>query len=163
MRFSKWILIYLVVIVLHWLFATYLSVSGIGLNIGLISSIVAGVLATPATSISFAFFSGLYIDFVGDSLFGVHAFIYTALVYGIWYFRKRINLDDFLSQMVFVTIVSFGAIVLKMFLSLIVSGQSLWAGWAYLLLVPVINGMVSPLFFIVFRLFIKQRGGFIKF
>ncbi|HBB67772.1 MAG: rod shape-determining protein MreD [Elusimicrobia bacterium GWA2_56_46] len=151
------ILLYALTGIVYWWWTANLSVFGVAPNLIFIAALSAAIIARPAKALAYCFFFGLYLDFLGASLFGAYALIYTLMAYGIYMMKRHLDLVGSFSQVV-------AALILTPVIMFFYQGLSLTLGRINplqlkgLLIEPFLNALLAPLMFHFFAQ-LKKRSG----
>jgi len=148
MKFIKLLFIFLFAAFLQWLADTRLSLFGFTPAFLYLAALGASVSFKAPAAITFAFFCGFYIDFLGGSLFGAHALVYTCAAYLTGLLHKRMDLGSITTQMLYCVVLTAAEILFMGLLALVLAGKFQWPGLAGFVLVPLLSGVISPLLFL---------------
>ena len=140
-------LIFIVATVSYWLGLIVFSPLGLSVNIMLAFSIIIAVMLPQRYGYTFAFFSGLFLDFLGTNVFGAEALAFTLLMMFFYRIRDNIDFKEVLPQMVITALLNFLLIILFGFLTKIFSNSFAWQGWKNLLLGSLLLGILMPLLY----------------
>lgn len=147
LRFLNIFLIFIVATICYWLCLLLFAPLGLSINIMFAFSIIVAVLLPQRYGYTFAFFSGLFLDFLGTSLFGSHALAFTLLMILFYHIKENIDFKELIPQMVITAMLNFLLIIVFGILSKIFTGVFIWQGWKDLFLGSVILGIIMPLLY----------------
>ncbi|MDD2772614.1 MAG: hypothetical protein PHP45_02845 [Elusimicrobiales bacterium] len=142
------VVFYLACVTAHWWVGTHLSIAGASPSLLLAAAVAVATLGGPLAGHSFAFFCGLYLDFMSAGLFGGYSLAFTVCAYIIWFFKWRMDFAGAAAQMA----LAFALTVLVGLeygvIGLVFTGKLIWRGWAYSILMPLFTAIVTPFLFI---------------
>ncbi len=147
LRFLNIFLIFIVATIFYWLGLLLFSPLGLSINTMFAFSIIVAVLLPQRYGYTFAFFSGLFLDFLGTSLFGSHALAFTLLMILFYHIKENIDFKEMIPQMVITAMLNFLLIIIFGILSKIFTGVFIWQGWKDLFLGSIILGLIMPLLY----------------
>ncbi len=147
LRFLNIFLIFIVATIFYWLGLLVFSPLGLSINIMFAFSIIIAVLLPQRYGYTFAFFSGLFLDFLGTSLFGSHALAFTLLMILFYHIKENIDFKEMIPQMVITAMLNFLLIIIFGILSKIFTGIFIWQGWKDLFLGSIVLGLIMPLLY----------------
>ena len=117
--------------------------------------LIVAVLLPQRYGYTFAFLSGLFLDFLGTSLFGSQALAFILTMMLFYRVEDKIDFTDIIPQMILTGLFNILLIFIFAILSKIFTGVFVWQGFADLILGSVILGILMPLlFYITDRFFI---------
>ena len=100
LRILNLVLIFIITTIFYWLGLIVFTPLELSINIMLAFSIIIAVILPQRYGYTFAFFSGLFLDFLGTSLFGSHALAFTLLMILFYQVRDKIDFKECIPQMV---------------------------------------------------------------
>ena len=102
LRILNLTLVFIVATIFYWLGLIIFAPLELSVNIMLAFSIIIAVILPHRYGYTFAFFSGLFLDFLGTSLFGSHALAFTLLMVLFYHVRDKIDFkENTINSMVF--------------------------------------------------------------
>ena len=152
LRFLNIFLIFIVATICYWLGLLILAPLGLSINIIFAFSIIVAVLLPQRYGYTFAFFSGLFLDFLGTLLFGSHALAFTLLMILFYHIKENIDFKEMVPQMIITAMLNFLLIIVFGLISKIFMGIFIWQGWKDLFFGSIILGLIMPgLYNLVFK------------
>ena len=94
LRFLNIIFIFIIATIFYWLGLIIFAPLDLSVNIMFAFSIIIAVLLPQRYGYTFAFLSGLFLDFLGTSLFGSHALAFTLLMVLFYNVRDKIDFKE---------------------------------------------------------------------
>ncbi|MCR5504248.1 MAG: rod shape-determining protein MreD [Elusimicrobiaceae bacterium] len=141
--------VFIIATVFYWLGLLVFAPLGLSVNIMLAFTIIIAVLLPQRYGYTFAFFSGLFLDFLGTTVFGAHALAFTLLMMLFYRIRDKIDFKAAVPQMVITTLLNFVLVMLFGLLTKIFSNTFVWQGWKNLFLGSLILGLLMPLLYLL--------------
>ncbi len=132
LRILNLILVFIVATIFYWLGLIAFAPLELSVNIMLAFSIIIAVILPQRYGYTFAFFSGLFLDFLGTSLFQV---------------RDKIDFKEAVPQMVITGMLNVLFILIFGLLSKVFTGIFAWQGWKDLIFGSIVLGLIMPLFY----------------
>ena len=146
-RILNLVLIFIVATVFYWLGLIVFAPLELSVNMMLAFSIIIAVILPQRYGYTFAFFSGLFLDFLGTSLFGSHALAFTLLMILFYHVRDKIDFKECVPQMVITGMLNILFIFIFGLLSKIFTGIFIWQSWKDLIFGSIVLGLIMPLFY----------------
>ena len=147
MRVIWLIVFYFAAALLHWWTAGHVSAHGAGPDIMLLAALAVASFCGPVMSHCFAFFCGIFVDFMGVHLFGGYALGFVLAAHGVWFLRRRMDFSGAVSQMMLAYLLTLGVTFLYWLMGVVFIGVPVASGWLGMLVSPFINGLLAPLVF----------------
>ncbi|MBO4707017.1 MAG: hypothetical protein J5594_00430 [Elusimicrobiaceae bacterium] len=147
LRILNLILIFIVATVFYWFGLIFFAPLELSINMMLAFSIIIAVILPQRYGYTFAFFSGLFLDFLGTSLFGSHALAFTSLMILFYQVRDKIDFKECVPQMVITGMLNILFIFIFGLLSKIFTGIFIWQGWKDLIFGSMVLGLIMPIFY----------------
>ena len=147
LRFLNIIFIFIIATIFYWLGLIIFAPLDLSVNIMFAFSIIIAVLLPQRYGYTFAFLSGLFLDFLGTSLFGSHALAFTLLMVLFYNVRDKIDFKECIPQMVITGMLNILFILVFGLLSKIFTGVFVWQGWKDLIFGSIILGLIMPIFY----------------
>ena len=147
LRILNLILVFIAATVFYWLGLIIFAPLELSVNMMLAFSIIIAVILPQRYGYTFAFFSGLFLDFLGTSLFGSHALAFTVLMVLFYQVRDKIDFKECIPQMVITGMLNILFIFIFGLLSKIFTGIFVWQGWKDLIFGSIVLGLIMPLFY----------------
>ena len=152
LRFLNIFLIFIIATVCYWLGLLIFAPLGLSINIMFAFSIIVAVLLPQRYGYTFAFFSGLFLDFLGTLLFGSHALAFILLMMLFYHIKENIDFKEIIPQMIITAMLNFLLIIIFGLISKIFMGVFIWQGWKDLFFGSVILGIIMPILYnLVFK------------
>lgn len=146
-RILNLIFIFIIATIFYWLGLIVFAPLELSVNMMLAFSIIIAVILPQRYGYTFAFFSGLFLDFLGTSLFGSHALAFTLLMVLFYNVRDKIDFKECIPQMVITGMLNVLFIFIFGLLSKIFTGIFIWQGWKDLIFGSIVLGLIMPLFY----------------
>ncbi len=154
LRFLNVFLIFIAATIFYWLGLIFFAPLGLSINIMFAFSIIIAVMLPPRYGYTFAFLSGLFLDFLGTSLFGSHALAYTLIMILFYRIKDNFEFKENIPQMAITSVLNFFLILVFGLISKIFTGIFFWQGWKDLILGSIILGLIMPLFYAIVNKFL---------
>ena len=149
LRLLNTLFVFIVATIFYWLGLLVFSPLGISVNIMFAFSLIVAVILPQRYGYTFAFLSGLFLDFLGTSLFGSHALAFTLVMMLFYRVEDKIDFTDIIPQMILTSIFNIFQIFVFACISKVFTGIFVWQGWVDLLFGSVILGILMPLLFYI--------------
>jgi rod shape-determining protein MreD len=144
--------------IVHWIFIEIFSPFNIIVGVMLaFSLIVAGELPQPC-GYSFAFFSGLFLDFFNNVMFGGYAFVFTIILFVFYKISNKIDFRDIGSQIVITTVLNMIMVLSYGLLAQIFTGIFLWHGIISFCLGAMLSGLLLPVLYFIAKKYFVLTG-----
>ena len=147
LRILNFILVFIIATIFYWLGLILFAPLELSVNMMLAFSIIIAVILPQRYGYTFAFFSGLFLDFLGTSLFGSHALAFTLLMILFYQVRDKIDFKECIPQMVITGMLNVLFIFIFGLLSKVFTGIFVWQGWKDLIFGSIILGLIMPIFY----------------
>ena len=148
------ILLFFIVTVLHWAFASLFVRWGLQVNIMLVFVTAFCVFLKSSIAYSLAFLCGLFLDFFGTKLFGNNAFTFTLCACIVCNMVDRFDFEELFPQMVVVFVLTWLAGFVNALLVLLFAHSNLWPGSWSLLAGAGVDCVCAPLVFLLVRMLV---------
>ena len=160
-RFVNLFILFVFATLFHWLCLIALSPFEITLESMFLVSLIVASLLPEKYGYTFAFFSGLFVDFFGIQLFGAHAFVFVLLVFLFYNLKNKIDFKTISSQIIITASLTIVEILLFGFIFKIGTGTFFWLGfknifwgtWLCSILMPAIYRFIER--FLIFNVLKK--------
>ena len=149
LRLLNTLFVFIVATIFYWLGLLVFAPFGISVNIMFAFSLTVAVILPQRYGYTFAFLSGLFLDFLGTSLFGSHALAFTLVMMLFYRVEDKIDFTDIIPQMILTAIFNIFQIFVFACISKVFTGIFVWQGWVDLLFGSVILGILMPLLFYI--------------
>ena len=155
LRLLNTLLVFIIATIFYWLGLLILSPLGLSVNIMFAFCLIIAVLLPQRYGYTFAFLSGLFLDFLGTSLFGSQALAFTLVMMLFYRVEDKIDFTDVIPQMILTGIFNVLLVFIFAVISKIFTGVFVWQGWGNLIFGSLILGLVMPfLFYLTDRFFV---------
>lgn len=155
LRLLNTLFVFIMATIFYWLGLLIFSPLGFSVNIMFGFCLIVAVLLPQRYGYTFAFLSGLFLDFLGTSLFGSQALAFTLVMMLFYRVEDKIDFTDIIPQMILTGIFNVLLVFTFAILSKIFTGVFVWQGWLDLIFGSVALGVLMPfLFYITDRFFI---------
>lgn len=149
LRMLNTLFVFIMATIFYWFGLLMFSPLGISVNIMFAFCLIVAVILPQRYGYTFAFFSGLFLDFLGTSLFGSQALAFVLTMMLFYRVEDKIDFTDIVPQMILTGLFNVLYIFIFAVLSKIFTGVFVWQGWADLVLGSVILGILMPLLFYI--------------
>jgi rod shape-determining protein MreD len=97
---------------------------------------------------TFAFFSGLFLDFFGSVMFGGYALVFTIIMFVFYRINDKIDFRDTSPQIIITAFLNMLCVIFYGLIGKIFTGDFLWQGLNSLLLGSFITGLLLPVIYL---------------
>lgn len=148
-KFLSAFLVFVVATLLHWIFVEIFAPLNISVGVMAAFSLVMAARLGRVGGYTFAFFSGLFLDFFTNIMFGGYAFVFTAMLFIFYRIEDTIDFKEAGPQIVITAALNFAAVLFYVFMGKIFTGDFLWQGALSLIAGSVITGLLLPVLYAV--------------
>ncbi len=153
-RVIKLFILFIVATVLHWAFMSLLGGVGVSLNMMLVFSCAVCAYLKPQYGYPVAFVCGLFLDFFGVKLFGLHALTFTLCASAIYSLDTRLDFSAFVPQIITVFVLGLLAFLFNLLMLKVFAGFNAWSGFLPFMGGIILNAILAPaVFWVVQRCF----------
>jgi len=145
LRFLNAFFVFIIATLLHWVFIEIFAPLDITVGIMLVFSLAMASRGSRAGGYTFAFFSGLFLDFFGNVMFGGYALVFTALVFCFYKIEDKIDFKEIMPQIAITIALNLALVLMYGFLGKIFTGAFLWQGFRSFIFGSLITGLLMPL------------------
>lgn len=149
-KFLKIAFLFFFATVLHWWFMGFSSL-GFRTNIMFVFMFLSCVFFNPAKGYTAAFFSGLFLDFFGVTMFGVNALTFTVCACVIYFLKDKMDFESYAAQLLTVFLLNIFSVLFYSIVGLFFLKGVVWYGVISMILGAFINALLTPLFFQLFK------------
>ena len=151
-KFLNVCFIFIIATVAHWLAIEIFGQYGIILGVMFAFTLVMASKLSEFGGYLFGFFSGLFLDFFGNTLFGASSLAFTCVLLIFYIIDDKIDFRDSTPQVVITTFLNMLLLVLYGLIGRIFTGEFIWQGFINFLLGSALTGLLLPLiYFLVNR------------
>jgi rod shape-determining protein MreD len=141
--------------IVHWIFIEIFSPFNIIVGVMLVFSLIVAGELPQQWGYSFAFFSGLFLDFFNNVMFGGYSFAFTVVLFVFYKISNKIDFNNIGPQIVVTTVLNMMMVLLYGLLAQIFTGIFLWQGIISFCLGAMLSGLLLPvLYFIAKKYFV---------
>lgn len=140
--------IFIIATLLHWFFIEIFSPLSITVGVMFAFSLVMARALPEPGGYTFAFISGLFLDFFGNVLFGGYALVFTIMMFIFYKIDDKIDFKEVGPQLVITTFLNLIAVILYGLFGKIFTGSFLWHGFRSLLVGSLITGLLLPVVYL---------------
>ena len=144
LRLLNTLFIFIIATIFYWLGLIIFSPLALSVNIMFAFCLIIAVLLPQRYGYTFAFLSGLFLDFLGTSLFGSQALAFTFVMMLFYRVEDKIDFTDIIPQMILTGIFNVLLVFIFAILSKIFTGVFVWPGWTELVFGSLILGVLMP-------------------
>ena len=143
-KFINVCFIFVVATVMHWLAIEIFGQYGIILGVMFAFTLVMATKLSEFGGYLFGFFSGLFLDFFGNNLFGANALAFTWILFIFYIIDDKIDFRDSGPQIVITTILNMLLLIAYGCISRFFIGEFVWQGLTNFLIGSVLTGLLLP-------------------
>lgn len=152
LKFLNILFIFLVATIIHWACILIFSSVGIGVGVMPVFCLIMAGMLNESGGYTFAFISGLFLDFFGSTLFGGYALVLTLIMFIYYIIHDKIDFKDIGPQVVVASVLNVLCVILYGILGSIFTEHFIWQGFKSLILGSVTTGfLMPPLYFLTVR------------
>ena len=148
-KFLNACFIFVIATIAHWLAIEFLGQYGIILGIMFAFTLVMATKLGEFGGYTFGFFSGLFLDFFGNNLFGANALAFTWVLFIFYIIDDKIDFRDSGPQVVITTVLNMLLLVFYGLIGKFFIGEFVWQGFTNFLLGSALTGLLLPLIYFV--------------
>lgn len=143
-KFINVCFIFVIATIFHWIAIEVLGQYGIILGVMFAFTLVMASRLSEFGGYLFGFFSGLFLDFFGNNLFGANALAFTWLLFIFYIIDDKIDFRDSGPQIVITASLNMVLIILYGLIGKVFIGEFVWQGFVNFLLGSVLTGLLLP-------------------
>ena len=147
-KFLNGFIIFIMATLIHWLFIEIFSPFSVTVGVMFAFSLIVARLMPDLGGYTFAFLSGLFLDFFGNVMFGGYALVFTIIIFIFYRVADKIDFKDTGPQIIITTFLNMSSVILYGLLGKIFTGSFLWQGLNSLLLGSFITGLLLPVMYL---------------
>jgi rod shape-determining protein MreD len=149
LKFLNTLAIFVIATLLHWVFIEIFSRFAITVWVMFAFSLIMARLLPQTGGYTFAFFSGLFLDFFGNILFGGYALVFTVMIFIFYRIENKIDFNEAAPQFVITALLNIISVLLYGLLGQFFAGVFLWQGFRGLLAGSFITALLLPVLYVV--------------
>ncbi|MDR0953323.1 MAG: hypothetical protein LBM71_03955 [Elusimicrobiota bacterium] len=142
-------LIFIVATIAHWFAIEIFAPFDINVGVMFAFSLVMASVLSEGAGYTFAFVSGLFLDFFGNVLFGGWALTFTLMMIIFYQIDDKIDFKDIGPQFVITLFLNMACVILYGLFGKIFTGEFIWQGFKSLLLGSFLTGVLLPLVYLL--------------
>jgi rod shape-determining protein MreD len=144
--------IFLVSTVLHWVLAAAGANFNVNINFMLVVSIAACSFFDKWRGYTFAFLGGIFLDFFGVGMFGVYSFTFVLCAGCVYFVRNNLDFESDPLQICLVFLLTLAGMLIYYITGIVFLKGNAWHGFQYLFLSAVVNSLIAPAVFYIFKI-----------
>lgn len=148
LKFLNAFLIFIVATILNWTAIELFAPLDLNIGIMLIFSIIMAGILSEGGGYTFAFMSGLFLDFFSDTLFGGYALVFTLIMFIFYRIDDKIDFKDMGPQIVITTALNLLCVILYGLSGIVFTGGFLWQGLKSFIAGSVLTGLFMPFIYL---------------
>lgn len=146
-KFLNACFIFVIATIVHWLAIEVFGQYGIILGVMFAFTLVMATKLGELGGYTFGFFSGLFLDFFGNNLFGAHALAFTWILFIFYIIDDKIDFRDSGPQVVITMVLNMLLLLVYGLIGKIFIGEFVWQGLINFLIGSLLTGLLLPLIF----------------
>lgn len=148
-KFLSAFFIFIVATLLHWVFVEIFAPLDIAVGVMFAFSLVMAAQQGRIGGYIFGFFSGLFLDFFGNAMFGGYALVFTIMIFWFYKIEDKIDFKEAAPQIVVAMALNLALVLIYGLLGSIFAGSFLWQGFKSLVLGSLITGLLVPVIYVI--------------
>lgn len=154
-KFLNVCFIFVIATIIHWLAIEFLGQYGIIPGVMFAFTLVMASKLSEFGGYLFGFFSGLFLDFFGNTLFGASSLAFTCVLFIFYIIDDKIDFRDSTPQMVITTFLNMLLLVFYGLIGRVFTGEFVWQGFINFLLGSALTGLLLPLIYFVINKYLS--------
>lgn len=154
-KFLNVCFIFIIATIVHWLAIEIFSQYGIVLGVMFAFTLVMASKLSEFGGYLFGFFSGLFLDFFGNSLFGASSLAFTWVLFIFYIIDDKIDFRDSGPQVVITTLLNMLLLIFYGLIGRIFTGEFIWQGFINFLLGSILTGLLLPLIYFLINRYLS--------
>ena len=155
MKFLNVFLIFIIATIVHWIAIEIFGQYGIILGIMLAFTLVMASKLSEIGGYFFGFFSGLFLDFFGNNLFGANALAFTWILFIFYIIDDKIDFKEFLPQVIITAVLNMLLIVFYGLISKFFIGEFICQSFLSFTIGSIITGLLLPVIYFVINKYLS--------
>ena len=147
-KFLNAFVIFIAATLINWIGIELFAPLDINIGVMLAFSIIMAGILSEAGGYTFAFMSGLFLDFFSDVLFGGYALVFTLIMFIFYRIDDKIDFKDIGPQVVITAALNVLCVLLYGLCCLIFMGSFLWQGLKSFAAGSALTGLFMPFIYI---------------
>jgi rod shape-determining protein MreD len=157
-KFINIFLFFIAATIVHWFFIEIFAPFDITVGVMLVFSLVMAYEFPRILCYTFAFFSGLFLDFLSNVMFGGYALAFTIIIFAFSKISEKIDFKEIGPQIVISAFLNMALLLLYGFIGKIFTGTFLWQGTKSFFVGSIIGGIFLPVLYSVARKYFILSG-----
>ena len=154
-RFLGAVIIFIMATLLHWIFVEIFSAFSITVGVMLAFSLIMASLLSESGGYTFAFISGLFLDFFASSMFGGYALVFTVMLFIFYKIDDKIDFREPGPQLVITALLNIASVLFYGILARVFTGAFVWQGITSLLAGSLVTALILPLLYLFITRYFK--------
>lgn len=154
-KFLNVCFIFIIATIAHWLAIEIFGQYGIVLGVMFAFTLVMASKLSEFGGYLFGFFSGLFLDFFGNSLFGASSLAFTWILFIFYIIDDKIDFRDSGPQVVITTLLNMLLLIFYGLIGRIFTGEFIWQGFINFLLGSALTGLILPLIYFLINRYLS--------
>lgn len=155
MKFLNVFLIFIIATIVHWLAIEIFGQYGIILGVMFAFTLVMATKLSELGGYVFGFFSGLFLDFFGNNLFGANALAFTWILFIFYIIDDKIDFKEFAPQVVITTILNMLLLVFYGVISKFFIGEFICQNLLSFIVGSLLTGLLLPLIYFIINKYLS--------
>lgn len=155
MKFLNVFLIFIIATIAHWIAIEIFGQYGIILGVMLAFTLVMAFKLNEIGGYIFGFFSGLFLDFFGNNLFGANALTFTWILFIFYIIDDKIDFKEFLPQVIITTVLNMLLLVFYGIISKFFIGEFICQSLFSFIIGSLLTGLLLPLIYFVINKYLS--------
>lgn len=154
-KFLNVCFIFIIATIAHWLAIEIFGQYGIILGIMFAFTLVMASKLSEFSGYLFGFFSGLFLDFFGNSLFGATSLAFTWVLFVFYIIDDKIDFRDSGPQIIITTLLNMLLLILYGLIGKFFAGEFIWQGFINFLLGSALTGLCLPVIYLLINRYLS--------
>lgn len=155
MKFLNVFLIFIIATIAHWIAIEIFGQYGIILGVMFAFTLVMASKLNEIGGYLFGFFSGLFLDFFGNNLFGANALAFTWILFIFYIIHDKIDFKEFAPQVVITTVLNMLLLIFYGVISKFFIGEFICQNLFSFILGSILTGLLLPVIYFVINRYLS--------
>ncbi len=154
-KFLNVFLIFILATIAHWISIEIFSQYGIIVGVMFAFTLVMASKLSELGGYIFGFFSGLFLDFFGNNLFGANALAFTWILFIFYMIDDKIDFKEVLPQAIITTILNMLLLVFYGIISKFFIGEFICQNLLSFIVGSILTGLLLPVIYFVINKYLS--------
>ncbi len=154
-KFLNVFLIFIIATIVHWIAIEVFGQYGIIIGIMFAFTLVMASKLSELGGYIFGFFSGLFLDFFGNNLFGANALAFTWILFLFFIIKDKIDFKEVLPQIVITTILNMLLLVFYGLISKFFIGEFICQSLLSFIIGSILTGLLLPVIYFIINKYLS--------